>query len=188
MTPLEELQAAVEAAAADLRDGAAPLKARPTLERPRKAGFGDFSTNAAMLLAPALGEPPRTVAERLGAALQDRLGGRVERVEVAGPGFLNMFLSDAWYLAAVDHVLAAGDAFGAGSHGERVQVPDPDTGEPVDAINDVYLADADALERGERTSTLRDIPASVRTWSVMNSGPVPQLRPTDSGFACSIEA
>jgi type I restriction enzyme M protein len=51
-------------------------------------------------------------------------------------------------------------------HGERVQVPDPDTGELVDAINDVYLADAEALERGERTATLRDIPAdefSLRT-------------------------
>ena len=47
---------------------------RLSLERPKKAGFGDYSTNAAMLLAPALGEPPRAVAERLGAALQERLG------------------------------------------------------------------------------------------------------------------
>lgn len=44
-------------------------------------------------------------------------------------------------------------------HGERVQVPDPETGEPVDAINDVYLADAEALAKGKRTSTLRGIPA-----------------------------
>ena len=66
MTPLDELRAAVEAAAGDLRDGGAAGGARPTLERPRKAGFGDYSTNAAMLLAPALGEPPRAIAERLG--------------------------------------------------------------------------------------------------------------------------
>jgi hypothetical protein len=51
-------------------------------------------------------------------------------------------------------------------HAERVQVADPQTGEQVDAINDVYLSDAEALVRGERTDTLRDVPAdevSLRT-------------------------
>ena len=74
LTPIEELRSAVEAAAADLRNGAGAPGAAPTLERPKKAGFGDFSTNAAMLLAPALKAPPREIAERLGAALQERLG------------------------------------------------------------------------------------------------------------------
>ena len=53
-----------------------------------------------MLLAPALKAPPREIAERLGAALQERLGDAVDRVEVAGPGFLNLFLADAWYADA----------------------------------------------------------------------------------------
>lgn len=51
-------------------------------------------------------------------------------------------------------------------HGERVRIPDPDTGELIDAINDIYLSDAEALVEGERTSTLRDVPAeevSLRT-------------------------
>lgn len=51
-------------------------------------------------------------------------------------------------------------------HGDRVQVPDPETGEPVDAINDLYLSDAEALVEGKRTATLRDISAeevSLRT-------------------------
>src|SRR5215217_8952105 len=102
-----------------------------------------------MLLAPALGEPPRAVAERLGAVLQERLGGRVDKVEVAGPGFLNLFLADGWYLAAVDDVLAAGDAFGAGSQGERVQVEfvsaNP-TG-PLTAASGRHAAFGDALAR-----------------------------------------
>ena len=53
-----------------------------------------------MLLAPALGEPPRDDrrAARRGAAATGSAT-RVERVEVAGPGFLNLFLADAWYLA-----------------------------------------------------------------------------------------
>jgi arginyl-tRNA synthetase len=143
--PVEELRSAVQAAAAELGDGATT----PTLERPKKAGFGDYSTNAAMLLAPALGEPPRAVAERLGAALQDRLGARVEKVEVAGPGFLNLFLTDAWYLAAVDEVLAAGDAFGAGAQGQRMQVEfvsaNP-TG-PLTAASGRHAAFGDALAR-----------------------------------------
>jgi arginyl-tRNA synthetase len=147
-TPLDDLKTAVRDAAGDLRNGAAAGD-RLSLERPRKAGFGDYSTNAAMLLAPALGEPPRAVAERLGAALQDRLGARVEKVEVAGPGFLNLFLTDAWYLAAVDEVLAAGDAFGAGAQGQRMQVEfvsaNP-TG-PLTAASGRHAAFGDALAR-----------------------------------------
>jgi arginyl-tRNA synthetase len=111
-SPIEDLRSAVEAAAADLRDGAPAIGVTPTLERPKKAGFGDYSTNAAMLLAPALKASPREIAERLGEALQARLGERVDHVEVAGPGFLNVFLADAWHTAATEHVLAAGDAWG----------------------------------------------------------------------------
>jgi arginyl-tRNA synthetase len=122
VTPIEDLRAAVEAAAADLRNGGRAPSSTPTLERPKKAGFGDFSTNAAMLLAPALKAPPREIAERLGAALQERLGSHVERIEVAGPGFLNIFLADDWYTAAVAHVLAAGDGFGAGATAEPEKV------------------------------------------------------------------
>jgi arginyl-tRNA synthetase len=124
MTPLDDLRAAVEAAAADLRDGAAPSSAAPTLERPKRADHGDYSTNAAMLLAPALKAAPREIAGRLGDALGVRLGDQLERVEVAGPGFLNIFLSDAWYAAAAAHVLEAGETFGAGgaSPSERMLV------------------------------------------------------------------
>jgi arginyl-tRNA synthetase len=150
-TPLDDLKAAVQHAAGQLRDGGAAAGDRLSLERPKKAGFGDYSTNAAMLLAPALGEPPRAVAERLGAALQDRLGARVEKVEVAGPGFLNLFLTDAWYLGAVDEVLSAGDAFGTGSGAkhERIQVEfvsaNP-TG-PLTAASGRHAAFGDALAR-----------------------------------------
>jgi arginyl-tRNA synthetase len=148
LTPLDDLKAAVQDAAGELRNGAAASD-RLSLERPKQAGFGDYSTNAAMLLAPVLGESPRAVAERLGAALQRRLGARVERVEVAGPGFLNLFLTDAWYLSAIDDVLAAGDRFGAGTRDERIQVEfvsaNP-TG-PLTAASGRHAAFGDALAR-----------------------------------------
>ena len=104
----------------------------PTLERPKKAGFGDYATNAAMLLAPRAGVPPRDVAGRLAGELAERLGAALERVEVAGPGFLNLFMSDDWLVAALGHVLAAGDGFGGGAAqtrraGERrVRLGQPD--------------------------------------------------------------
>ena len=110
--PIDELRAAVEAAAGDLRNGKPAPAARLSFERPKKAGLGDYSTNAAMLLAPALGAPPREIAERLGAKVSERLGDSVERVEVAGPGFLNLFLADAWYVNATRGVIEAGDDWG----------------------------------------------------------------------------
>ncbi|MCW2971165.1 MAG: arginyl-tRNA synthetase, partial [Solirubrobacterales bacterium] len=113
-TPLDSLRAAVLEAAAELAGGAGGRGAI-SLERPPRAEFGDYSTNAALLLAPRLGEPPRAVAERLGGALAARLGADLERFEVAGPGFLNLFLSDSWLSSALAAMLADGDQFGAGS-------------------------------------------------------------------------
>jgi arginyl-tRNA synthetase len=113
--PVDVLREAVEAAAvAAAGEGAPAPKSRPTLERPRQAGHGDYATNAAMLYAPVLKAPPRDVAGRLAESLSAGLGASLDRVEVAGPGFLNLFLSDAWYVDALAHVLAAGDRFGAG--------------------------------------------------------------------------
>ena len=110
--PVAELRSAVEAAAASLLDGAEGNRSEPTLERPPKPEFGDYSTNAAMLLAPALGEQPRGTAEKLAEQLGKSLEGTVERVEVAGPGFLNLFLADAWYRRAAGELAEQGDRLG----------------------------------------------------------------------------
>jgi arginyl-tRNA synthetase len=137
LTPLDSLRDAVLAAADGLSDGRSERPGAPggepapraghgsiTLERPRRAEFGDYSTNAALVLAPALGGPPREVAQQLGEALQDRLGASLDRFEVAGPGFLNLFVSDSWLAGALAQLLAAGEAFGAGAapRPERVLV------------------------------------------------------------------
>ncbi|HEX4187975.1 MAG TPA: arginine--tRNA ligase [Solirubrobacteraceae bacterium] len=114
-TPLQELREAVLEAAASLPGAeAAPARRSVTIERPRRAEFGDYSTNAALVLAPSLRASPREVAERLGAALAEHLGASLERFEVAGPGFLNLFLSDGWLLGALSETLGAGEGFGGG--------------------------------------------------------------------------
>ncbi len=107
--PVQDLSDAVLAAAESL--GASPAKA-PALERPPQTDLGDYSTNAAMMLAGALKQPPREIAERLGEALVGQLGSALERFEVAGPGFLNLFMADEWCKAAAAGALAAGDDFG----------------------------------------------------------------------------
>jgi arginyl-tRNA synthetase len=118
--PVTQLRGAVSETAADLAGNGRAEP--PKLDRPPRPDFGDYSTNAAMLLAPSLGEPPRAIAERLGDALGARLGSSVEKVEVAGPGFLNLFMADAWYLDSLARMREAGERFGAGEAGERVQV------------------------------------------------------------------
>jgi arginyl-tRNA synthetase len=92
------------------------------LERPANADHGDFATNAALQLAPERKRPPREIAEELAhQATEHEL---VERAEVAGPGFVNLWLAPAWYLDALREVLEAGERYGGGFADpvERVQV------------------------------------------------------------------
>ena len=109
---IEELAAALgEAAGAEV-----------VLERPADAEHGDYATNVALRLAPTRKRAPRELAEELAtaaAALPE-----VERAEVAGPGFVNLFLGDAWFGRALAEILEAGGAYGSGfaSPRQRVQV------------------------------------------------------------------
>ena len=151
MTPVEELAAAVRAAADAVRGTAAQPTVEPTLDRPRHKGMGDYSTNAAMLLAPVLATAPREVAERIRSALEGSLGPELERAEVAGPGFLNLVLSDAWHRRSLRSVLEAGQRFGEGGaeRPERILIEfvsaNP-TG-PLVAASGRHAAYGDALAR-----------------------------------------
>ena len=92
------------------------------LERPSDEAHGDYATNVALQLAGERRRPPREIAAELAERAAGLAG--VARAEVAGPGFLNLFLDDAWFVDALAGMLAAGDAYGAGSPAvaERVQV------------------------------------------------------------------
>src|SRR6201999_2716388 len=72
--PLDRLRRLVQEAAVEVRGDGSEPPAGLKVERPKRAGQGDYSTNAAMLLAPALKSSPREIAERVGAALSERLG------------------------------------------------------------------------------------------------------------------
>jgi arginyl-tRNA synthetase len=107
-----------------LAEGLSGIAGAPVeLERPGDPDHGDYATNAALRLAPSQQRSPRDLAAEIAAEAVRR--GLVERAEPAGPGFVNLRVSDAWLGEAVREILEAGDAFGAGSAvetRERIQV------------------------------------------------------------------
>src|SRR5512132_951900 len=119
MTLTERLTEGVRAALA-----AAGLPEAPECawEVPRQAEHGDYATNVAMTLAKAARRPPRQVADAV--AKNFPAMPEVARVEVAGPGFLNVFLAPEWTAGALREILDAGAQYGqATSHaGERLRL------------------------------------------------------------------
>jgi arginyl-tRNA synthetase len=118
-------------------------------EVPRQAEHGDYATNVAMTLARTAKRPPRQIAEaivRHFPALAE-----VDHLEIAGPGFLNVFLSPAWCARALREILAAGADYGRGDDlaGRRVRlefVSANPTG-PLVIVNARAAAIGDALAR-----------------------------------------
>ncbi len=112
VTP-EQLSALVRAVVGGAVERGTLLVAVPddvVVERPRNPEHGDYATTVALKLAKAAGRPPREVAELLAADLREQPG--IARVDVAGPGFLNVtFTQGALGQIAVDAV-AAGEAYG----------------------------------------------------------------------------
>jgi len=93
-----------------------------TLERPGQPEHGDYATNVALRAAPVKRRPPMEIAEELRATAAKVDG--VADAQVAAPGFLNLWMSPAWYGEALSEILAAGGDYGAGTADtrERVQV------------------------------------------------------------------
>ncbi len=91
-------------------------------EVPRQTEHGDYATGVAMTLARAARRAPRQVADLVVKHFPSLP--EVERVEIAGPGFLNVFLAPDWCATAVRHVLEAGGAYGRGEgqRGKRVRL------------------------------------------------------------------
>ena len=103
----------------------AELDVLALVEFGRDSAHGDLTTPVAMRLAKKTHENPRKVAEQIAAAIRDAgeaLAGSVERVEVAGPGFINIFLSRACWLALIRRILAEGPRYGRSNVGNRRKV------------------------------------------------------------------
>lgn len=93
------------------------------LDVPRDKAHGDYATNLAMQLTRVAKQPPRQIAEAIVSRFDPAAAG-VKRVEVAGPGFINLFLDNSYLADVVREVLAMGEAYGKADvgRGQKVQV------------------------------------------------------------------
>jgi len=94
----------------ELADAAADLSIESTVERTRDASHGDFASNIAMRLAKPVRKSPRDIAASLIDALAEN--DIVDKVEIAGPGFINFYLSPAAFHAELESILATGENYG----------------------------------------------------------------------------
>ncbi|EXL08949.1 arginine--tRNA ligase [Aquamicrobium defluvii] len=103
--------------ALDLKDkDGAPLDlSRVAVEPPRDASHGDLATNAAMVLAKPAGQNPRALAERLVATLKEDAD--IASAEVAGPGFVNLRLTDAFWHRHLTGIIGQGTGYGRSKAG-----------------------------------------------------------------------
>lgn len=134
-------------------------------EVPREERHGDYATNVAMTLARTARQAPAKIAEAVVRHFPPTAA--VDRLEVAGPGFLNVFLSARWCASALTEILNAGHSYGAGDavKGQRYRlefVSANPTG-PLVIVNARAAAVGDALAR-----ILRSLGASVESQYYVN--------------------
>jgi arginyl-tRNA synthetase len=118
-------------------------------EVPRQAEHGDYATNVAMTLARAAKRPPRQIADAV--AKNFPAMPEVARVEVAGPGFLNVFLAPAWTSGALHEILDAGAGYGLGTsqagRSTRLEFVSANPTGPLVIVNARAAAVGDSLAR-----------------------------------------
>ncbi|MBI2709351.1 MAG: arginine--tRNA ligase [Actinobacteria bacterium] len=145
----DQLADAIRSALGELGVDAPPTVG---LERPARREHGDWSTNVALASAKAAGRPPRQIAQALAERLTVDAPPHVDKVEVAGPGFVNLHLAPTWLHEVLRDVVDAGvDGYARHDvgHGRRVQVEfvsaNP-TG-PIHVGNGWFASYGDALGR-----------------------------------------
>jgi len=104
-------------------EGAAPAEPLPAfvIEIPADKSHGDFAANTAMVCARAFKLPPRKIAELIIEKI-DLSGSVFERAEIAGPGFMNFFLSRKWFAETVENVLTEKEDYGRIDYGQGKRV------------------------------------------------------------------
>lgn len=104
-------------------NGALPEAEMPqfNIEKPANKDNGDYSTNVAMAGARAFKKAPRMIAEAIASCI-DLEGTAFERVEIAGPGFMNFFLSQQFYSNVLKDVFSCGKDYGKSDYGQGKRV------------------------------------------------------------------
>jgi arginyl-tRNA synthetase len=162
MSLIERLTEGVTSA---LRAAGLPAAPDCAWDVPRHSEHGDYATNAAMTLARAARRPPRQIADAIVKHFPAMP--EVARLEIAGPGFVNVFLAPAWVAQALGDVLTAGVGYGRGTdlagHRVRLEFVSANPTGPLVIVNARAAAVGDALGR-----LLRARGASVTTEFYIN--------------------
>ncbi len=104
----------------ELADAAGDLSIESTVERTRDASHGDFASNIAMRLAKPAGKNPRELAAMFVEQLGD--SDQIDKVDIAGPGFINFHLSAAAFHAEIRSILSEGSNYGRQAHKEKPRI------------------------------------------------------------------
>lgn len=123
MNIISEIKKQIETTVADALAKAELGTTDIEIEIPADRKNGDFSVNTAMKLTKIAKRPPREIATALVDAMQTD-GTYIDKIEIAGPGFINFYLNDAWRYGGLNAVLAEGENFGKTDigNGKKVMV------------------------------------------------------------------
>lgn len=91
------------------------------VEVPKKREQGDFSTNIAMQLTKILKENPRNIAEKIVEVLSKNTN-EIKTIEIAGPGFINIYLNDEYVFSGISNVIKQGENYGSSSIGKKEKI------------------------------------------------------------------
>jgi arginyl-tRNA synthetase len=111
----DTLKEAVESALSRLgvsKGDFARLSGRQAVEHPDELSHGDYSTNAALVFSKELKMKPRDIAEKIVAELLKNMPDEVEKIDIAGPGFINFHLKREFFAGQVKKILKEGEKFG----------------------------------------------------------------------------
>ncbi len=91
------------------------------VEVPKKREQGDFSTNIAMQLTKVLKDSPRNIAEKIVEVLSKNTN-EIKTIEIAGPGFINIYLNDEYVFSGISNVIKQGENYGSSSIGKKEKI------------------------------------------------------------------
>ena len=130
----------------------------PQVSVPENPLHGDFSTNIAMLLSKQLKKNPREIAEELKSSIQKYQttsgAGIIDRVEIAGPGFINLFLTEASLISQVSEVPKKGNAYGSVTKIHSATVSREETGS-ISAVKKLKKGSGASLDELDEFSGLK---------------------------------